>query len=93
MFPKMARATRLEKSLLWRKFLGGISVGVHHGNRFFFKRKVEKTQRAHTSFHSSFHVHCIPCTSQMKSESSLQARVKHMQILHFSPQHSHVAKT
>lgn len=91
MFPKMAYGIVWRKSLLWRKFLGGVSVGVHNEQMFFQKeRKVGgKTQRGHTSFSLWLsHSLCSMCILS-KCESSLQARVKLMQRLHFSPQHSH----
>ena len=56
---------------------------------FFKKEKWGKKPKGHTLvFHwlsRALYSMCI----LSKSESSLQARVKHMQIFHFSPQHSH----
>lgn len=70
MFPTWPRH-RLRKSLLWRKFLGGISVGVHH-EQIFFKRKIKPT-RAHTLVFHSLAMALYSMCILSKLESSLQA--------------------
>ena len=65
MFPKMAWGIVWRKSLVWRKFLGGVSVGVHHEQTFLKKKRGGKNPKGTHWFFTGFHVHCIPCASSV----------------------------